>query len=535
MWPTLVTRGAEQPTVVVGGSRKSLIDLMQLVRLHQSSLELSALLFVVGLFHYVTLMRTPAPFVDEAWYASRAWSLIQTGRNFSTLDSGVFDRFDGYWTYLPLLGTWVQSLSIRIFGLSLWSVRLVSLLFGLIVLVAVYSIACRLGGSRFGLLAVVIASLSKAFLYSAHLARQDVMVAALGFGAVALYFYDAPSRVPWKSLLGGLFVGLSFEIHPYGLLYALVVTSLYFLDDRWRFLLRRNFWLFAIGTGAGLAVYVAIHVLPYPSTYVALSQLASGGLYTPPLLVLDPTVWIQSVLDMRLIFTRGAILLIACSGVILWWNRSRADERLLVLFATMLVLFVALVRNKGDYYQILLYPASDLIVAAAIAKLLWRKAEIAFPNYLALAFMIGLSTVVIARGLRPVLQNSTAEFQPTLARINAVIPAGSSVMGSQTYWFGMPGATYFSWEEVIYYRRYAPGATFEDALKTFHPQYLIIDRHLDSFIVGQSDPSHSYYESQMMVPRSELQQILDRRAQRVVVIHTETFGDIRIYALHWDD
>src|SRR5205823_14310562 len=85
----------------------------------------------LGLF---SLLRTPAPFVDEAWYASRAWSLIHTGRAFGTLDAGVFDKYDGYWTYFPFLGTWFQALAIRILGLSLFSVRLVSLAFGLALL-----------------------------------------------------------------------------------------------------------------------------------------------------------------------------------------------------------------------------------------------------------------------------------------------------------------------------------------------------------------------------------------------------------------
>src|SRR5438132_10247673 len=70
-----------------------------------------ARLAVVGLFvcvaayNFYTLLLTPVVFVDEAWNASRTWGLLHTGHAFGTLDSGVFDKYDGYWTYFPWLGT----------------------------------------------------------------------------------------------------------------------------------------------------------------------------------------------------------------------------------------------------------------------------------------------------------------------------------------------------------------------------------------------------------------------------------------------
>jgi len=94
--------------------------------------------------HLFTLMRTPGVFVDEAWNANRAWALIHTGRAFVSLDSGVFEHYDGYWTFFPWLGTWLQSLSLRAFGPTLFAVRMASLVFGLVLLVAIYAIATRL-------------------------------------------------------------------------------------------------------------------------------------------------------------------------------------------------------------------------------------------------------------------------------------------------------------------------------------------------------------------------------------------------------
>src|SRR5438309_11148620 len=68
-------------------------------------LWLAALLVALTALNLLTLLRTPPPFVDEGWNASRGWGLLHTGRAFGTLDAGVFENYPGYWTYFPWLGT----------------------------------------------------------------------------------------------------------------------------------------------------------------------------------------------------------------------------------------------------------------------------------------------------------------------------------------------------------------------------------------------------------------------------------------------
>src|SRR5437762_1346400 len=65
------------------------------------------------------------------------------------------------------------------------------LLFGLALLAIVYRIGRLLYGPRVGLFAALLLAVSGSFLYSAHMARHDVIVAAFGYGAVALYLSNA--------------------------------------------------------------------------------------------------------------------------------------------------------------------------------------------------------------------------------------------------------------------------------------------------------------------------------------------------------
>src|SRR5215217_3493052 len=160
---------------------------------------LLAAILLIAIVHVATLMNAPAPFVDEAWLASRADGFLKTGYGVGELDAGVFERYPGYERYFWLLGPWLHSLPLRIAGINLFALRLESLLFGIVLLGIIYFIARRLGSYRCGLIAVLLGGFSLPFTISTHLARQDIVIATLGFGAIALQLYDNHKGLPVKA------------------------------------------------------------------------------------------------------------------------------------------------------------------------------------------------------------------------------------------------------------------------------------------------------------------------------------------------
>src|SRR5262245_5166254 len=340
-----------------------------------SGLAVALLVTAASLVGLASLLRTPPPFIDEGWFASRAWAFVQTGQNFGPMDRGVFDRYDGYWTYFPWLPTFFQSLSFRVLGLSLFSLRIASFVFGLLLLLATYLIADRLAGRRVALLAILLVSLSRAFLYSSHLGRPDIFAAAFGFGALALYAWDRSHRLSVASVLSGLAVGLAFESWPYGVLYGPTIGVLYLLEYRRALPRSGRFWGFAIGAGLGLLFYAWLHIVPYPQTYLAISELialGSGEGRTPPLLSLDPAVWAQTTVDMAVQFVslwNLRIPFVVGGLVVLWRSRSASERKLLRVCVVLLLAYLLLVRNKGPWYAILVAPAGDLLAAVFLQRL----------------------------------------------------------------------------------------------------------------------------------------------------------------------
>jgi 4-amino-4-deoxy-L-arabinose transferase-like glycosyltransferase len=499
---------------------------------------LVCLLLGMTALQLLSLLRTPAPFVDEAWYACRAWALLQTGRAFGSLDGGVFDRFDGYWTYFPLLGTYIHALAIQAFGLSLFSVRLVSLVFGSLLLVAVFVVGNYIQGSRVALLAVGLVGLSRAFIYSSHLARQDIMVATLGFCAIALYLSDRRSTLFFRSLLAGLLVGFAFEIHPNGAVYGLALLT-FTLFDYGRSLFRaKRLWMLVTGMVIGLCFFAALHVVPYPETYAAITRIGSGPTHTPPILTLNPIILGQSIVDTGVLFGRLRLLLLGGSVLFLLTKRSESGDRLLFLFGTLMLAFIVLVRNKADYYEIIVSPAVDLLIAASMVglfKYCWRKSfRMRLLTLIALIAVVGST----ARNLTPMLNNPMDDYERTLSILAKAVPPGASVMGPQTYWFGLSDRRYISWEGLVYYHRYSPESALSDAFKELHPEFLIIDQHMDMFIVDDVDiaterlPSFwsKNYMRSVAISKTELERLLTARARVVSEVSTKSMS-VRVYEM----
>lgn len=181
----------------------------------------AALVFgAVLLISFLTLMRMPAPYVDEGWNANRSWALLHAGRAFGSMDSGIFERYPGYWTYFPLLATAIHAAGIAVLGPTLWAMRMVSFLFGALLLLVVYIAGKRLYGNVVGIVAVAVTALSVPFVLASHLGRHDIVVAALGYWAFVLYLSGDKTRLPYHSFLAGLAIGLTLDIHPNGIVFA---------------------------------------------------------------------------------------------------------------------------------------------------------------------------------------------------------------------------------------------------------------------------------------------------------------------------
>ena len=226
------------------------------------------------------------PWCDEAWFANPALNLMTTGSMGSPVieptGSCVTGRKPGvvleginqhtYWI-MPL-HVLAQAAWYRVTGFSLFSLRLLSVLWGLVALASWFLIVKYLSADyRVAMLAVLFIAVDYAFVSSASFGRMDMMNAALGFAGFAAYLALRAKRLNLAVMASHSLVAASVFTHPNGVLpfLGLVFLTIYF--DR-----KRLAWRHAAGAVLPYLVLAGgwtLYILQSPSDFV--SQIGANA------------------------------------------------------------------------------------------------------------------------------------------------------------------------------------------------------------------------------------------------------------------
>jgi 4-amino-4-deoxy-L-arabinose transferase-like glycosyltransferase len=187
-----------------------------------------------GLAFLTAVSRRPAP--DEGLFASPAITLITKGymgtpvRDSSVGLPGLERRT--YWVmplHLVVLAGWY-----KVFGIGLGQMRLLSILWGIAGLAALFVLVRRLTRDIWAAaIAAALSATDYVYVTFSSSGRMDVMAAALGFAGLALYCSLRESNLPRAMLLGHIPVAAVFT-HPNGILFFAGLMFLTFALDRER-------------------------------------------------------------------------------------------------------------------------------------------------------------------------------------------------------------------------------------------------------------------------------------------------------------
>lgn len=182
------------------------------------------------------------PWCDEAWFSSPALNLVTNGQMgtpvldstavWNSRDLTLINRYT-YWV-MPLY-SFSQSFWLRIFEFSLFTVRLYSVMWGLVALAVWWLVVRRLAGNpAVAFLTAALMAVDFTFLWGASVGRMDMMCEALGIGGIAVFLSLRERSLPLAVLLSHACVVAAGLAHPMALgsCAALVALTLFF--DRTR-------------------------------------------------------------------------------------------------------------------------------------------------------------------------------------------------------------------------------------------------------------------------------------------------------------
>ena len=181
---------------------------------------------------------TRKPWNDEAMAAQAAYNLGTQGRtgvDFWDVKSPFYPGIKQHSYYIFPFQLCALAVWYKLAGFSLLSTRVISILWTLLMLAAINQMIWCLTKSRgLALLSTVLAAADYHVMTEAAFGRYDTMVAALGFGAYALFLSLRQKHLLLAIALSNLSIAMAGATHPNGLIYFLGLWFLVLYFDRSR-------------------------------------------------------------------------------------------------------------------------------------------------------------------------------------------------------------------------------------------------------------------------------------------------------------
>ena len=417
----------------------------------------SALIVLVYLGLGLTNVFTRAPWCDEAWFGNPAYNLAYKG----FMGTTVLEPASSTWKSVKLTGIdrhtyWVMPLNLlvnaagfRVFGFSIYSMRLLSLLWGLIALCAWGAILWKLTGQplltlgSLGLIAV-----DYHFLLQASDGRMDVMTVALGWSGVAAYLLLRERSFPLAVAVSQSLAAMAFFTHPNGALLALIlaVTTLYFDRRRVRFGTVALAAVPYLAIGAGWALYIA----QSPADFVA-QFLGNASGRGPTITTPFAALWLE--ISHRYMDSYGLaewssrtgrlnviplVMFLAGAAVCLLVREIRQHRgyRLLLIWTAIVLVFLTEFEGlKTHFYLIYLTPLYSILLAVAV-RWMWLKR----PRWrwaLAAAMLLFVGLQVLRTPSSAWRNRRQLTYNPAVEYLRARYDRHTPIMGDAGLIFGL--------------------------------------------------------------------------------------------------
>ncbi len=374
------------------------------------------------------LTRFPFMHSDESWLSGLTRSMMHEGLGTTEY---FFDLVPRYPHAIKIIFHLIQIAFISIFGYQLFSVRLISLIFGILCLYAFHALLRLRFKPLFSLLATIALSLDIQFLYASHFARQEIVILTV---LVTCFYLFQKNSGDWSyrtDISLGILIGLSIGIHPNSFIIALSLGGLYLygmlVKNGIRF--RNLLLLIAIVTGFA-AVFVALSfsfnptfipdyfnygddlgttrgfvakLFAFPKFYGRLFHMTNITYYTPLIKAQFIAFLFAAVVALALEFTR--------------FSRNVMPALLMFIFINLGFLII------GRFAQpsiILIFPFGYLLLfllAGSIQKI---------NNWLA-GGLIAAALLTSVTGVVPYLNS---DYQDYIRNIRASVPQNAAVLAN---------------------------------------------------------------------------------------------------------
>lgn len=437
---------------------------------------------------------------DEAWIASVSWQFAQTGVFGTPVFAGMSGMESRYYEFLPLYSL-TQAALVRFAGLSLFSVRFLSVALGALLLTLTFRVGVRLTDGRVGIIAVLVLLFARmiapdyqlasglVFLDVSRLGRYDIYAAALGIAAFCLFVVPKKST-PYTFFATGILAGLAGLAHVNGLIWLPIL----FLAILWERAPYKLLPAFVAGFAAAWLPYIIYIVTDLP---VFVSQMS---VYRARVNFLDLAWYWNNLLDeprryrifdvgIRRVWEHPGVWLVLFGGALGWLgllsqirtHTSRAQGVLLLSIPAIVLLLAFALAYKLSNYLILLEPLLALSVAWGIIRLA-DTSIVTLPRRWVRVALVLVLVYVCGEGIFRLSDYyaraaQTPSFESLALQLRRHVPPNARVLGDHTFWLALPDTDFRSMRVPFNITNplYPQAQTAQAFFDTFAPQVILLD------------------------------------------------------------
>ncbi len=399
---------------------------------------------------------THRPQIDEGMFASPAYNLVTHGHFGTTVlekEKSSLTRIDQrtYWV-MPMFLLNVSA-SFKVFGFSLFTMRLVSIFWGLVLLLAIYTIALKLSDDKkVALFALVLAGCDYMVLETASSARMDMMSASLGFSAIAVYLWLRESNLMLAVLASNCLIVIDGLTHPNAILPFVGLLFLTVFFDFRRVNLRLLFVAAApyLVGGAGFGLWVLQDPQAFKDQFIDNAMMGGrmSGFSSPMSNIVreftdryphafglgdnssghSGPIYLKSL--MLIGYAAGILGLLLIKDL----RRNKNYIALLILTSIYFVILSIIDGQKQTTYLIHIVPFY-LISLAIVLGWFWNKKRV--PRLVVVAITCAVIAVPLGGMALKIRQNTFSNFYiPLIAYLKENMRESDHVMGGSELAFG---------------------------------------------------------------------------------------------------
>jgi predicted membrane-bound mannosyltransferase len=347
------------------------------------------------------------------------------------LKQGLYGQFVNASFYPPFFDS-VTMFFFNVFGVSLFSGRLVSVVFSLLSLWAIFELGYNMFGGRAALVSAILLGAMPGYFWLSRAAMLDVMLVFF-FTISLLFFYRWLINHQNKMLvLSGLALGFGFltkyQVVAAGLVMIVSILILGRGQLKWLFSKFRLLIVTAVIVIIPWVVIASLYATQILSQWVYAVEMGNPGrsLYSerfpiPIFYFLEMTWPYNYVHPISLIF-----FVVGLFGLGLFvWRRKKEDKFVFVWFLSVFVFFT-LISNRNWRYVLPLFPALA-ISAGAFILLVYDKAQNTWNGHVSLnkkrAAKVAAALLIIFLAIALVYSINDAYYWVASDNIHIELPA----------------------------------------------------------------------------------------------------------------